>query len=818
MSNTNIEFPFASFALTRPVQLASPTLTSALAVPVDDTSVESSVGGFDLELFGSWTDSFPDSEKQQEGVGGVLWLLAQTHIFLLDQGDLAGSDALLTHLHELGLLPGNSPYAALKELVASSEFQSAKQLLDALLLDTLERQERLTQRLTTLIRCLTLMGLLRKIVADPDSVDSAQELADYLLSATVLLPKGRFPRPASALARPPAIADLLVVRQRLARYEFGEVAHIENVLAKEKKDRVLRRLDQREETVTTETESERTDERDNQSTERFELQKEVSSATQQSVSAGGGLEVSASYGPTVSVTASANVAVTWAQQEASRVASNYAKETTERAATKVRQRTLERRSVRTLTTTEETNTHTIDNTAQSSTNISGVYRWVDKIYKAQVYRYGRRLMLEFILPEPAALARQAILSAPLSGVTATNPSFPSVSNRNLLPSDLTEQNYLQIAAPYFVRELATPPAKKSVSLAWDQSAERAANKFYFRARKEVQIPDGYEAEAAEATVAASAFRQDVSLCVGTTVLRGDAGNVSGGNGANGATPPLVFASTPLKGERGDIPVSLVIENVWEYAVTLVVTCKPTAEAHVKWQLATYAAIMAAYFEMKSTFESQVRAAENNRGIAIQGRNPLENDAIQRAELKRGVISQLSSQHFDAPPLDQDAVRAVAFPGNANQTYLDVDFDVAAKERDHIQWYEQAFEWQNMTYVYYPYFWSRKSEWLAAFQTAEVDPAFKQFLTAGAARVQIPVRPGFEKAMTLFLATGWIWTGTAVPQVGDPLYVSILQEVKEQQDPLLGGVAVGSAWDVRLPTSFVMLQADSSLPEPEPAQP
>ena len=682
----------------------------------------------------------------------------------------------------------------------------------------LERQERLTQRLTTLIRCLTLMGLLAKIVTKPESVNSAQELAAYLLSATVLLPKGRFPTPAAALARPPAIADLLVVRQRLARYELGEVAHIENVLSKEKKDRVLRRLDEREETVTTETESERTDERDNQSTERFELQKEVSSATQQTISAGGGLEVSASYGPTVSVTASANVAVTWAQQEATRVASNYAKETTERAASKVRQRSLERRSIRTLTTTEETNPHTIDNTAQSSTNISGVYRWVDKIYKAQVYRYGRRLMLEFILPEPAALARQAILSGPLPGITATNPAFPSIAGRNLLPSDIIDQNYLQIAAPYFVRELSAPPAKKSVSLAWDQSAERAANKFYFRARKEIQVPDGYEAESAAATVAASAYKQDVSLCVGTTVLRGDAANVSGGNAGNGATPPLEFPATTLKGERGDIPVSLVIENVWEYAVTLVITCKPTAEAMVKWQLATYAAILAAYFEMKSNYESQVRAAETNRGVTIQGRNPLENDAIQRAELKRGVISQLSSQLFDAPPLDQDAVRAVALPGTPARTYLDVDFGVAARERDHIQWYEQAFEWQNMTFVYYPYFWSRKTEWLASFQTAEVDPAFKQFLTAGAARVQIPVRPGFEKAMTLFLATGWIWTGTAVPQVGDPLYVSILQEVKEQQDPLLGGVAVGDSWDVRLPTSFVMLQADSTLPAPEPAAP
>jgi len=38
-----------------------------------------------------------------------------------------------------------------------------------------------------------------------------------------------------------------------------------------------------------------------------------------------------------------------------------------------------------------------------NTNISGIYRWVDKLYEAQVYNYGQRPMFQFIIPEPAAL-------------------------------------------------------------------------------------------------------------------------------------------------------------------------------------------------------------------------------------------------------------------------------------------------------------------------------------------------------------------------------------------------------------------------------
>ena len=39
-------------------------------------------------------------------------------------------------------------------------------------------------------------------------------------------------------------------------------------------------------------------------------------------------------------------------------------------------------------------------------SISGIYRWVDKIYEAQVYNYGlREALIEVVVPEPAALLR-----------------------------------------------------------------------------------------------------------------------------------------------------------------------------------------------------------------------------------------------------------------------------------------------------------------------------------------------------------------------------------------------------------------------------
>ncbi len=70
----------------------------------------------------------------------------------------------------------------------------------------------------------------------------------------------------------------------------------------------------------------------------------------------------------------------------------------------------------------EENIHEFDN-RDGKEHISGVYRWVDKKMKNQIYNYGKRMMFEFIIPEPARLHRLAnageILTAPQDPRKAT---------------------------------------------------------------------------------------------------------------------------------------------------------------------------------------------------------------------------------------------------------------------------------------------------------------------------------------------------------------------------------------------------------------
>ena len=59
------------------------------------------------------------------------------------------------------------------------------------------------------------------------------------------------------------VADLLVIKQQIKRYEPGEIAHVENVLATESRDRIHRSLDRVEERFF--AESEKTNEKQSDS-------------------------------------------------------------------------------------------------------------------------------------------------------------------------------------------------------------------------------------------------------------------------------------------------------------------------------------------------------------------------------------------------------------------------------------------------------------------------------------------------------------------------------------------------------------------------
>jgi hypothetical protein len=117
----------------------------------------------------------------------------------------------------------------------------------------------------------------------------------------------------------------------------------------------------------------------------------------------------------------------------------------------------------------------------------------------------------------------------------------------------------------------------------------------------------------------------------------------------------------------------------------------------------------------------------------------------------------------------------------------------------------------MVYVFYPYFWGRKSEWVDKLNYQDVDPLFQQFLKAGYCRAVVPVRPSFEGAVDHFMHFGEPWFGGPLPPVTSPLYIAIADELAQQLGRPGNEVPEGDPWEVHVPTTLVKLRADGTLP-------
>jgi hypothetical protein len=202
------------------------------------------------------------------------------------------------------------------------------------------------------------------------------------------------------------VADYRKVEQSVCCYLPGEVSHIENVMAREYKERSSRRLSRAEDTTVFERSMEKEIQNDTSTTERYELQKEINSVISKDMSADAHASVSGTTGQT-NYDAGANFAFNTSKEDSNRNAVNYSKEVTEKALERVVQKIREERTIKIVEEFEEQQKHGFDNRLGEN-HVSGVYRWVDKVYKNQVFNYGKRLMYEFMIPQPATFHNEAV--------------------------------------------------------------------------------------------------------------------------------------------------------------------------------------------------------------------------------------------------------------------------------------------------------------------------------------------------------------------------------------------------------------------------
>lgn len=590
--------------------------------------------------------------------------------------------------------------------------------------------------------------------------------------------------------------DLKLVKQTLVKYTRGEVSHIANVMKTEKREREHRRLNRKEETLVEEEETTETKERDLQTTDRFEMQREVQSTIKDDDKFDTNLKVSGSYG-TVKVVSTSNFATASSSTQASKAASTYAKSVTERAAAKVTDRTKEVRTRTTLSEIEDTNTHVFDNSKSPTGHVSGIYQWVDKLYSAQVMNYGTRVMVELVVPEPAAMWLHAREHTTPKGLMVKKP--PPLGA--LKPDDVTPTNYLALVAKYKVKKVDPPPPKVKLIATTIELGDQTGPKVVSKTNKELKVPDGYQAVFAWAVGAGARwsvwdddpYAPHVEPIIGRFNM--------GKGGVTYATWGKI--EDHMGAPDSVVPVSVFSDGVSGFVYNVEVRCARTREKLEDWQLATYDAIVTSHATQQAAYDAAVKASKFEEDTSTTSvRASAASRAIEQAELQRACITLLAGEDYS----QFDAMKLPAGSG-----YPEIDRAEAATEGPLIQFLEQAFEWDKMTYSFYPYFWARKNKWIDLLDEADADAGFTDFLRAGSARVVVPVREGYDAPFAYFQQTGQPWLGGTPPVISDPLYVSILANVKAKTKKWEGSVPDGDPWQYKVPTTLVILPGEA-LPD------
>ncbi|WP_316803470.1 hypothetical protein [Pedobacter nototheniae] len=627
--------------------------------------------------------------------------------------------------------------------------------------------------------------------------------------------------------KPLGVGDLKVVKQKLKKYMSGEVAHIENVLKGEYKERKHRVLDRTEEIFIESKETEETTDKDTQSTERFELAKESEKTIKEKMDVQAGVTVSGSYGM-VTFGAYGDFAYGTSSEESNKTSSNFAKEVINKSVSKIQKKTSEERTEKQLHEVEEINTHGIDN-KNSTEHTIGIYRWVDKYYEAQIFNYGKRMMFEFIIPEPAAFFEYAQNHQPKQDLTP--PIIPYkwiqdseakwITDGLISHKDINEFNYQWYIRDYNTQGVTPPPPLyKTISSAifkdgmpigeGKDSDEVQEGASFSLNNQSLVVPSGYVSKVGvwfDVSAIWTHFPK-LEITIGNKIFR-----ILNLDDTRGRFNERFLAnslfddqSIPFHTFYQDtiIQVSVNSYDVLSYTVNLYALVERLPETYEQWQIETYEKIMNAYKAMQMDYDQKNAAQKVQQGIVISGQNPLINREIEKVELKKQCIKLLMDTYtfglFDA------------MKANLNDS---PDFDIfdAINEGKTIQFFEQAFEWENLTYLFYPYFWARKTEWIHKSSIFDNDPLFTKFLQAGSVRVVLPVHPGYNDAVMYYLENdGALWGGGDTPKLQSPLFISLADELKNQTDDIGNAVPEGEPWEVIIPTTLVYLQQDSELPD------
>lgn len=530
--------------------------------------------------------------------------------------------------------------------------------------------------------------------------------------------------------------------------------------------------------------------------EKSEAVQAVANESQRASAFDTSFTASGGYGP-VSVTAGAGFSLAETTTSSEEFSRSHSIALTRKASSRTRKEHKVSFRISTSSGSEAKSAKKIKNASEKAIRID--YYQLLRKWQVDLHRYGVRLTYDLTVPEPGSEVLGRILEVGeirrALGEGFGKEASLGWARFTLTPRQVTRRSYATLAADYGASVPEPPPEEGYFEMVcqrdW-QTPEQAAN--YQVTSFEVNVPEGYVVDSVSRKAWHGWFNDAKRF------------DWKSGNDVS-----------RYKDRAGPFQYVVGAQHLVSFLVRLRIRTKLTTEAFAAWQMKVWTLLRDAanlrYAERRQMLEDRLRTLTEEIG----SQDPLSLRKREREEIMRGVLVWLFGPDFAFSPKGLPATLTGEEGAVLNAA-------VWARVSDHgkvIQFLHHAIEWENMVYVLYPYFWSHPARWDLKKDLDHPDLQHRAFLKAGAARVVLTIRPGFEKAFLSFMETGGF---DALPP--DHPYMTMAEELAafaktnypgipaanpEGAESAEQGQTIGT-WFEYTPTSAMDIGVGDALPE------
>ncbi|CAD0009824.1 hypothetical protein [Flavobacterium chungangense] len=554
------------------------------------------------------------------------------------------------------------------------------------------------------------------------------------------------------------IADLRVVEIETIGYLPKEIAHVNNVQGNEKHTKTTRRLKRIETFDSFISENEITKETDTQSTEKFSIEREAAQVKEEESSINVNASVSASYG-VAKASLDAGFQNTQSEQTANATSQTYAKEVVQKVIDRVSNKIRSERSLKTIEEFEENVEHIIDNT-NSSEPKSYVYRWLSKIVKGTLKNYGKRLIFQIDIAHPSHYYLYRTMNSPVEKANyPLDPRIAKIRDNEITEKDgiklfdyLNRNNYQEFADIYQV----TLPFPKDKELLIGKSF---CGKDGLIEKDIMDIEKGYCA----IEVKAVDLRDDWNADSQVGYFIGVEGQFNGPGEHHMWGGARAFG---LNRSTKNIAISVFFKGPHYSILNLEIKLELTDEGELAWKQECYKLLIEGYNTLKEAADIKM----NSWSINDIDMNPTKKRELIASELKRDALKKILDCNIAG--LNFTVNDEYIIGEEYNQSCC-----VDAINAEKVRFIENCFDFKNMTYELFPYFYGNKNNWDAQLKLNDEDPHFEAFLKASYASIQIPVHRDTmkERAAINFILNNSIANYAAIPANAQNLIAELENE-------------------------------------------